>query len=83
VSTLPALRVRDVAARLLVDEHRVLAWIRSGKLLALDVSAGDGKKARWRIRPEDLAELEALLTTVPPAKPARRKSKSGWQYSYF
>ena len=79
----PALRVKDVAARLLVDDHRVLIWIRSGKLRALDVSEGTGKKARWRITPEALAEFEAARTHIPPAKPSRRRAKSGWTFQYF
>ena len=76
-------RVREVAERLQVDEHRVLAWIRSGRLRAMDVSAGTGKKARWRISPEALAELEAVLSVSPAAKPSRRKAKSGWTFQYF
>ncbi len=80
----PALRVKDVAARYGVDGHRVLAWIKSGKLRALNVSEGEGKKARWRILPEDLAVFEACRTPGPPTpKPSRRRSKSGWQFQYF
>jgi hypothetical protein len=49
----------------------------------LDVSAGTGKRARWRVLPEDLAEFEAARTLVPPAKVSRRRAKSGWEFRYF
>ena len=79
----PALCVKDVAVRLRVDPHRILSWIRSGKLGAMDVSAGSGKKARWRILPEALAAFEAAQTHVPPTRPSRRQAQSGWQFTYF
>ncbi len=79
----PALRVRDVAARLAVTPGKVLGWIRSGKLRALDVSSGSGAKARWRIRPEDLAIFEATLTTTPTPKSRRRRAATGWTFQYF
>jgi hypothetical protein len=79
----PALRVKDVAARERVTTGRVLDWIKSGKLRALDVSNGSGCKARWRIRPEDLAIFEATLTTTPTPKSRRRRSASGWTFQYF
>ena len=79
----PAYRVRDVAERLRVDSHRVLAWIRSGRLRAMDVSGGTGARPRWRIRPEDLEALELSLSTSPEPKTGRRRARSGWKYTYF
>jgi hypothetical protein len=78
----PALRVKDVANRLLVDPHRVLSWIRAGKLPGIDVSGGERKRPRWRIRPEDLEAFELRERTGPPA-PRTRRSKSGWNFQYF
>jgi excisionase family DNA binding protein len=78
----PTFRVREVAARLRVDQHRVLAWIRSGRLRALNVAEGTGKKARWRVTPEALAEFEVARTISPPAKVSRR-ARSGWNFQYF
>ena len=67
-----------------VDQHRVLAWIKSGRLRgAINVAEGTGKKARWRIAPEALAEFEAARTFVPPTKTTRRRAKSGWNFQYF
>jgi hypothetical protein len=81
----PMFRVREVAARYAVDDKRVIAWIRSGELRAIDVSEGSGRKARWRIKPEWLAEFEAAreAKTSPSPRPSRRAAKSGWQFTYF
>jgi excisionase family DNA binding protein len=76
-------RVREVASRLAVTEGRVLSWIRSGKLRALDVSEGAGRKHRWRILPADLAAFEASRAVVPAVRSSRRRSASGWVYRYF
>jgi hypothetical protein len=72
-----------VAARLLVDEHRVLTWIRSGRLRAIDVSEGSGAKARWRIMPEALDEFLVSREAVPLPKRNGRRAKSGWQFQYL
>jgi excisionase family DNA binding protein len=44
------LTVRDVAARLKVQEETVRRWVREGELPALAL----GRKAGFRIRPADL-----------------------------
>lgn len=81
---LVAYRVKDLAARLQVEPGRVLVWIRSGKLKAIDVSEGSGVRHRWRITPEALAAFEASRTAGPTIKVGRRRAKSGaWQFQYF
>ena len=51
MSPAPCLHVKDVAARLRVDAGRVLNWIKSGRLLAIDVSEGNALQlAEWRKR---------------------------------
>lgn len=55
-----------------IKSDRVLAWIRSGELRA--VNFGDGvRRPRWKISPEAIAEFEQARTN--PGKiaiPARR-----------
>jgi hypothetical protein len=68
-----AFHVKDIVHRLGVDTHRVIAWIRSGKLRALDVSEGTGKRARWRITPEALAQFEAEREAA--ASPVNRSAR--------
>ena len=63
-----------VAKRLGVDPHRVIAWIRQGKLRA--VNLGDGPlRPRYRIDPGDLADFLAGRAVVPPAKAATRRRR--------
>lgn len=52
----------EVAQRLGVDRCYVTALIRSGRLKATDMSHGDGKKARWFIRADDLEEFAKTFT---------------------
>lgn len=81
--TTRAYRVKDVATHYDVTEGRVLTWIKAGKLKAIDVSEGTGRKHRWRILPEALAEFEAARTAIPTPRAPRRRSASGWQFRYF
>jgi excisionase family DNA binding protein len=78
-----ALRVREVAKRLSVTTGRVLTWIRAGRLRAIDVAEGTGKRHRWRITPEALAEFEATRTVAPNRPTPRRRRSGTYQYSYF
>jgi excisionase family DNA binding protein len=64
------LSVRDVAERLNVREHQVLALIHCGRLPAKNV--GIGKKPRWRIAEEDLACLDFQQFGDEPKHPRRR-----------
>lgn len=49
---------RDIAEQLGVNVSKVLAWIKSGELLAANVSNSDSRP-RWRIKPE---AFEAFLS---------------------
>jgi hypothetical protein len=59
-----------VAKRYGVDTHKVLGWIRSGQLRALNV--GDGsQRPRYRISPADLALFETARAAGPEPKISR------------
>jgi hypothetical protein len=62
-----------VARKLGVDAHRVLGWIRNGKLSAVNVS--DGVRPRFRVSPESLdVFLQArTVVPVPPRRPRPRR----------
>ncbi len=65
----------QIAARLAVSAGKVLAWIDSGKLRAINL--GSGARPRWHVLPEDLAAfLEGRAATPAPVKGKRRKAKS-------
>ena len=70
--------VSDLADRYGVNASKIGAWIKSGELRAIDVSARRGKKPRWRILPEALAEFEAArssrtATSATPRRSPRRR----------
>ena len=75
VATLPRmLTPPDVARRLAVKPDRVIAWIRSGELRALNVS--DGRvRPRFRIDPADLEEFLARRAVQPPPRRQRRRKR--------
>jgi excisionase family DNA binding protein len=61
-----------IAKKLGVDAHRVLNWIRAGKLAAIDL--GDGTRPRYRVSPEALdayLESRAVTPNPPPSRPRR------------
>lgn len=72
-----ALSVKDLCERYGVNEHTILAWIRTGELRAFSVGRKPGaKKPRWRITAEALATFELLRTPTPPAPLTRRRKQS-------
>ena len=72
----PYLSPRQVAERLGVDRSKVIRWITSGELIAINVATSrTGKQARWRIDPKDFESFLARRKTTPPA-PKRRRRKA-------
>lgn len=69
----PALSVAQVAERLGVRTHAVLALIRSGELRASDVSLKPGGRPRWRILADDLDAF--LARRAHEANPPRRRRR--------
>ena len=62
-----------VARQLGVDSHKVLRWIASGQLRAVNV--GDGSRPRWRIMPDDLQAFLERRAAQPAVKATRRRRK--------
>ena len=64
----------QVAERFGVDPHRVLAWIRSGQLLAVNI--GDGtQRPRFRVSESDLALFLAARAARPEPRVSRIRRK--------
>jgi excisionase family DNA binding protein len=64
----------QVAARLRVDVHKVLTWIRRGELRAANV--GDGsQRPRFRIAPTDLEIFLAARAATPQPRITRIRRK--------
>lgn len=85
----PALAVyltpSDIATSRVVNVTKVLAWIDSGELRAVNVAANKaGKLPRWRISPADLEAFDAARVAVPQTPVTRRpRQKSGHVVEYF
>lgn len=67
------LTARQYAQRLGIDVGKVLAWIHSGELRAVDVSQYRSGRPRWRIPVDAIAAFEQARSTRPAAKPGRRR----------
>lgn len=61
----------QVAERFGVSADKVLAWVRSGELRAIDAATRKGERPRYLIDESDLAEFERSRAVVPPTPVAR------------
>ena len=62
-----------LAKRLGINTHKVLGWIATGQLRAINL--GDGSRPRWRILADDLDAFLARRAATPAAKQTRRRRK--------
>ena len=61
-------------ARLLGVKHdKILAWIKSGELAAVNLATRHGGRPRWRISRQALDDFLARRAAKPPPKPRRRR----------
>lgn len=68
----------EVGKRLGVNAEKVLGWIRSGELRAVDVSIRHGSgRPRWRISEADLEDFLRARSAAPIPKKSRRRSTAG------
>lgn len=74
---------KDYAVKLGVDVGKVLAWIHSGELRAIDISQTRGGRPRWRIPQQAIVDFETARSTRPPAKPVRRRRKQIAVHEFF
>lgn len=72
----------EYASRLGVKVERIHAWIKSGELMAINVS-DSSRRPLWRISPEAIAAFEDARTAKPPApKPRRKRLRAGVKERY-
>jgi hypothetical protein len=67
----------ELARRYRIEPAKVIAFIRSGKLPAMNFAAPGCRRPRYRIRESDLAVFEANMLVQPPAPPPRRRKTTG------
>jgi len=78
-----ALSVKRVAELLGIRTHGVLALIRSGELIAVDVSLVPGGRPHWRILADDFEGFIARRTRQPVAPRRRRRKHANNVKQYF
>ncbi len=67
--------VSQVATKLGLQRHAVLALIRAGELRAVDVSLRPGGRPRWRIAQDDLDGFLVRRMLRKPEQRRRRRRK--------
>jgi len=66
----------QVARRYGVSPERIISWIRSGELHAIDVSSRPGiGRPRFRVDPADLVAFDARRAVVTTPKASRRRKR--------
>lgn len=66
-----------------VSVDKVLAWIRSGELRAVNVATRPAGRPRWRIDPDDVAAFEARRTMHSHPRATRRRKRPAAVTEYF
>jgi transposase len=74
--------VRDLAKLLRVGRARILTFIHSGELKAVNTAAVRCGRPRFVTTPEALAEFQQARQAAP-AKPAPRRKRRAGQVDYF
>jgi len=65
----------QVAAMWGISVAKVVGWIRSGELRAIDASSNRKQRPRYLIDIEDLAEFEQRRSTIPRPKSVPRRRR--------
>lgn len=63
----------ELAARWRIGQDKILSWIRSGELLAVNVATTTLGRARFVVTPESVAEFERRRSSAPPPRQRRRR----------
>ena len=61
----------EYARQLGVDRAKIIAWIRSGELRAIDASTRRGTKPRYLIDQADIRAFEEAREVIPACPPPR------------
>jgi hypothetical protein len=71
---MPSHTVAQVAGIFTTTPTNVLAWIKNGSLVAINIARRDGsKRPRWRISEEAVQEFAARRQAVPQPRKRQRK----------
>ena len=71
----------EIAKELRIRPDKVLTWIRSGELVAVNLAENIGGRPRWRISEADLQDfLRRRQATPPPKQTRQRRAKPAKSY---
>jgi excisionase family DNA binding protein len=73
IASAPWLTPPQAAELLAVDPSKVIGWIKSGALAAIDVS--NGRRPRYRISQEAIEDFLRRRSTKPAPKPIQRQKR--------
>lgn len=86
-STAPAagwLSPPEIAEELGIAAEKVVAWIRSGELVGVNIAArASGKRARFRVSRASLGEFLLRRQCVAATKPIRRRKRQADCIEFF
>jgi excisionase family DNA binding protein len=77
------LTVTEAARLLRVNRDKVLGWVNSGRLRAVNTAANQGGRPRYRIARADLDAFTNQRTQQPRPKPKRAKTPSWTGKNYY
>jgi hypothetical protein len=63
----------ELAQRYRCKASKIVGWIRSGELRALDLATRGSRRPRYRISPEAIAEFERRRSAAPLPRPIRHR----------
>lgn len=72
-----------VARQLGVDPSKVIAWLRRGELVGVNVADRVGGRPRYRVDPEQLALFLQRRSTSTAPKLVRRRKTTGFARKYY
>ena len=73
----------QLGKELMLGHDKVLDWIHSGELRAVDVSNKRGQRPRWRISRDDLDAFLARRSATPPPKPRHQQRQPDDVIEYY
>ena len=66
---------RQIASRYGISVHKILHWIATGELRAINVATEIGRRPRWVVPSEALTDFERRRAAQPRPPPRRRKRR--------
>lgn len=74
----------QIAAQFGINSDKVVHWINTGELRAVNIATRPNGRPRWVVDIDDLAEFEQSRAAVPPTpKPKRRKRAEAGVIQFF